>query len=251
MSSQYTFVVSHSQRKMAEFCRTGQYDIDVAMPQERAHVYRDLILSTVENALIKAYPLTYQLLQPKDWEILVKEFFASHPSPFPSFWKMPQGLCDFVREKDWGIPLNLPYLSDLVQFEWIEIEVYMMPDCDKESFRNEGDLMQDYLYVNPEHRFQTYAYPVFQQCPLPPETPCGEYHLFCFRHPKTKQVHFISLSRFYRAVLERLLQGECTGKEALQDVAAEFRLPLNEHVFASARGFFQALLSQDAILGFQ
>jgi len=220
------------------------------MPQNRAEVYRDLILSTVDNALIKAYPMTYHLLDTSDWDRLVTEFFASHPQPFPSFWKMPKGLCDFVRERSWGIQLNFPYLSDLVQFEWIEIEVYMMPDCEKQEVSPYGDLMQDDLVVNPEHRFQTYFYPVFQQCPLPQEISIGEYHLFCYRHPKTGQVHFISLSRFYRAVLERLLQGECTGRQAVEEVAQAFKLPLNEHVFSTVRGFFQDLLSREAILGF-
>ncbi len=246
----YTFVLSQSQRKMAEFCRSGQYDSEVAMPHNRAEVYRDLILSTVEQALIKAYPLTYQLLETSDWDRLVTEFFAFHPQPFPSFWKMPKGLCDFVREREWGIPLNLPYLSDLLQFEWIEIEVYMMPDCEKQEVTPYGDLMQDYLYVNPEHRFQTYRYPVFQPCPLSSDLPIGEHHLFCYRHPKSGQVHFISLSRFYKAVLERLIKGECTGKEAVDEVAQEMKLPINEHVYRTVRGFFQDLLSKEAVLGF-
>jgi len=241
--------VASMQKNMVRFCRTGDEISDLGMPRDRALIYRNLIFPTIQETLLNYYPLTHQLLGQELWEKLTHDFFANYPSSVPYFWKMPKGLVDYVRVSSWGEKHSFFYLADLLAFEWLEIEVYMMPDIPFSPFCREGDLMGEAVYLNPEHRMVIYSFPVFQQFPLPEEIKRGEYPLFCYRHPESKEVRFFALSRFFHTVLEQLETEKFSGKEALIFSAGRWGVKIDDKMLGKGKAFLEDLFNKGAILG--
>ncbi len=125
------------------------------------------------QSLKKAYPLTHHLLEAKQWDEMVDQFLAEVQCTSPYFWKMPEFFLHFAKKKKYSLRYDIPYLDDLLDFEWLEIEMYMMPD-----------------QPGKEDRIVIFSYPVFEKKPLPRSMKKGIYPLYAFRHPESKEIHF-------------------------------------------------------------
>lgn len=151
---------------------------------------------------------------------------------------MPESLVSFIKREGFAERLNLPYLNDLVDFEWLEIEICMMPDIPRQT----GKVLQ----LNPESRLVSYRYPVFEKKTLPRPMQKGEYFLLAFRHPETGQAHFITLSLFYKCVLELIQQQPLSGQDALTLVAEAFHFDPSRALEGGEK-FLADLLDQQAL----
>lgn len=169
------------QEKFVRCCRTGEIEPVADVEERRLEIYRGSIFGGIVRVLNKAYPLTRAALG-KDWEPLTHEFFANHECCSPQLWKMPKGLHDYVKERG----TEIPWLLDLLRFEWLEIEVHMGPDIVSESVM-EGDIWSDPVVINPEHSLDHFTYPVWRDkgCVLT----AGSHFLFTFRHPVGGKLH--------------------------------------------------------------
>ena len=81
-----------------------------------------------------------------------KDFYTHHRCQTPIFREMPKELLGFAREGRYDLVLDRPYLLDLLEFEWVELEMYQMVDAEIMPYRQTGALLDDPLYLNPEHR---------------------------------------------------------------------------------------------------
>lgn len=163
-------------------------------------IYLKHVRRKISRNLEQAFPLTHHLLSHEQWDEMVDHFLADEPCSSPFFWQVPKFFVQFAKSKGYANRFNIPHLEDLLDFEWLEIEMFMMP--------NQSD----------ETRIVTYSYPVFEKKPIEK----GVYHLYAFRHPKTKEVHFVRITPFYRRVIELLK--ECSEEEALIKAAKEFNV---------------------------
>lgn len=234
--------------KFSRFCRTGELDPALNLNPERAQTYYKHTRSRVESALRRAYPLTFHLLKSKRWEKLVDSFLRDVECTTPYFWRMPQSLVDYVKKNHLADRFKIPYLDDLVDFEWIELEIFMMPDAPTKIGRQKGNLLEDPLILNPESCILTYSYPVYEKKKLPRLMQKGTYPLLAFRHPDTGQVHFIALSSFFKTLLELIQQRNLSGREALIQVAKKFNFQENQ-VMPIGEKFLQDLYEKQAIYG--
>jgi uncharacterized protein len=237
-------------KKFTSFCRTGILDPSLSLDPERAQSYFTLIRNNFDDSLRRAYPLTHHLVKSETWNEMVDDFFANHDSSSPFPWRMPEGFARYVKKSQWAKRLKIPYLNDLVDFEWLEIELFMMPDSPQENFTKEGSLLDDPLYLNPESTIALYRYPVFEKKPLPREMEKGMYPLLAFRYPEKGTVHFVALSSYFQKVVEALRKEPLTGRQALLKPAKKFQLK-EEQVLPSGEKFLSDLFSQQAILGFK
>jgi hypothetical protein len=163
-------------------------------------IYRKQIRRKISRNLEHAFPLAHHLLSHEQWDEMVDRFLADELCSSPFFWQVPKFFVQFAKDKGYADRFNIPYLEDLLDFEWLEIEMFMMP--------NQSD----------ETRIVIYSYPVFEKKPMEK----GVYHLYASRHPKTKEVHFVRITPFYCRVLELLK--EYSEEEALTKAAEEFKL---------------------------
>lgn len=235
--------------QFTQYLRTGSLPADLKINPQRAEVYLELFKNNMEDTLKRGYPLTVHLLSEEQWREIVDAFLRNEDSTSPYIWKMPQAFAEFVRSNNWQDRLKIPYLADLIDFEWLEIELFMMPDHPKKNFSRQGDLLNDILYFNPESTIVSYDYPVFEKKKLPREMQKGTYFLLAFRHPETGAIHFVSLSPFFLALLTLLKEKKLTGKKALIKAAKLFKLD-EKQVFPQGEKFLSDLFEQSAIYGF-
>ncbi len=234
--------------QFSQFCRTGHLPSYFRDVPKRMSVYPTLVRRKVERVLMRAFPLTHQTLLSVHWNELVDQFLQEDfLSPF--LWKLSETFVAFVRKGSFGSLWQIPYLSDLVHFEWLEIEMYMMPDCNDGQFTLEGKVLDDRLFLNPESRIVSYSYPIFESESLFREMKKGDYFLLAFRHSIDKEIYFISLSPFFRMVLELIKKAELAGREALITAANHYHLEENRALDMGEQFLFD-LFHQGAIYGF-
>ena len=242
------------QEQLGTLCRTGEAPKEESLPMaedpwrldsSRAQVYRDLIFSTIEGTLRRAYPITATMLGEEQWLQLAHEFFAEHPSSSPLLWQMPGELLEFVSEQRGRFLAEFPDLLDLLRFEWVEIEVAMMEDL---GFGSEDDNTHESvpvsastpIKVNPHHKLLILEYPVYLPLDNPLRQRRGSYTFFVFRHEPTFEIRYMLLAPLHRTVVE-LLQ---IGPGSVNDLLEIFR-EAGAPVFADELLTFYELLIRD------
>lgn len=148
------------EKKFAGYCRTGNFvRLKKTTPNRLPH-YRKLVFNVIDDTLQTAYPLTFGLLTKPEWKELVNDFFGTHNCQSYQVWKMPYELYQYVLNNRLSIKQKYPQLLNLLLFEWMEIEVFMMEDIETPSFKTSGQLITDDLILNPEHFLLATEYPV-------------------------------------------------------------------------------------------
>ncbi len=242
-----------AQTKLADFCRSNVYQPIPGIIESRIDTYRSLVFNTVEDTLRRAYPITARALGSDRWSAFVNAFFSQYRSTSPELWRMPYGLYRFAQQSRWAERVSWPFLYDLLLFEWIEIEVYMMPDGDVPAIREMGDMWQERLVINPDHKLLKLSYPVFSVPPeaIVPEAK-GEYFLLCFRHRESLDVHFIEISPEFERFFSLVAHGTITAKTAHARLLKDNRFDSKDKfLIPRIRGFLEALRREGMIHGWQ
>ncbi len=106
-------------------------------------VYRHLVYKVFFDVLSKAYPLFYKDVDKKKFEKIVYEFMQ-YGAKNIKIWKMPNEFRTFVKKKK--LFEEIPYVNELLWFEWIEIELmmknYSEQEVEKFSYANKYRLSQ-------------------------------------------------------------------------------------------------------------
>jgi hypothetical protein len=118
----------------------------------------------------------------------------------------------------------MPFLNDLLYFEWLEMEVHTMEDMEYPKARSEGDWMSERIALNPEHKLIPLTYPVHIVAPGKElEEKKGNYFLLIYRDKETGNVQFIDLSMFYTYILENIKNGALL-KDILVEANSMFQI---------------------------
>src|SRR5690606_9540893 len=87
------------------------------------------------------------------------EFFCNHPCQNPQVWSMPKEFYEYLVKSRHSLLIKYPFLQDLLWFEWIELELFMMEDK-KAEYTTNGDILFSRLVLNPEYQLLSFKYPV-------------------------------------------------------------------------------------------
>lgn len=206
----------HHQSSLANYCRTGTYVAIPGVIQENLHHYRRLVFNNVMDSLTTAYPLTKKLFGKKKWQNTVERFFSNYKVQSPQIWYMPKEFKVYMEEFESELLLQYPFLIDLLTFEWLEVEVFMMPDQDlKVEVKN-------HFYLNPETKLIHVSYPVhLKKAKKIEATDRGDYFMAIHRNPETGSVHFTNLAVPYVDVLEQLSE-ESLSKENIKQILNQY-----------------------------
>ena len=234
----------HLQQSLSEYCR-GNSNHAEGLPADRADVYKDLVFNAFDSTLTRAYPIASAILGSARWKELVTDFIGSHPSSSPQLWRMPREFYQFVETQPGDLLTAYPHLLDLLNFEWTEIEVFMMPDSPRPTA---AELSERQLIVNADHRMLELEYPVFDADADWTDLPRGKYYLLVVRHPEALDVRFVELSAVYAAFFRALAAPESTVDEALSGVP-ELELD-DEESLSKFQDFLALLVSEGAIYNF-
>ncbi len=235
---------------LAEYCRTGNEIHMGGLEKDRARRYYRLVFNVVNDTLRNAYPLTKQLLGDMEWEVLVKDFFKNHTCKSPQIWKMPYELYEYISSAPYFLLKKYPFLDELVQFEWIEIEMFMAADKQMDYTLN-GNPESSFLMVNPEISLHRFRYPVHLKNASEIEgTDIGEYYLSVHRHPETGKVYFTNLSPALILLLEFLIKKPMKLDELTLEVTGHLNIEFNHKTFTQISVFIHNALKSRLIIGY-
>lgn len=238
------------QSNLATYCRTGELHPIIGLIENRVHHYRRLVYNVVDDTLRTAFPLTLDLLEENEWNDLVENFFANHACQSTSVWQMPKEFYEYVMDQQLKIIDKYPFLFELLLFEWIEIELYMMEDKIIPNYKSEGNIESDRLVFNPEFVVMNFAYPFHLKNPNAiTETDKGNYYLLIFRDIESGEVHFIDISYLFAWIILKINETKKSLKEIGLEASLEFNIEY-DLLIERTKELFSQLHSQKFILGF-
>jgi len=199
---------THSQQSLlAEYTRTGNETLISKLKDINSkgiRYYRELIFNIVWDSIISAYPIFSDFLGEQMMKELINDFFMKHKCQTYKVWEIPKEFKDYLIENNKAIIKKYPFLPDLLLFEWMEIELFMMEDIEFPSFDDTGNI-EDKIILNPEIHILTLEYPVHKKHPREiSKIDKGYFFLLLNRHPNTKKVIFYEINMLVVKILESL-----------------------------------------------
>jgi len=238
------------QESFALYCRSGiETPIPLSRP-ENLHHYRRLVFNIVLNTMTQAYPIAHKALGNEDFKDLIHNFFLNHNSQTPQVWKLPFEFYEYVITNKLSEKLELPFLNDLLLFEWIEIEVHTMPDISPSEFIKEGNMFTDILILNQEYKIIKLSFPVHLYAPNKAKDLSGDYFVIALRDPENYKVKFLNLSILHVFFFEQLATEEKTLNEIIDEASEIFKLEKNT-IITNITPFINDMFLQNVILGYK
>ncbi|MEZ2445713.1 DUF2063 domain-containing protein [Chitinophaga sp. RCC_12] len=206
----------HIQQTFSTYCRTGEKVKLPGVAPHRLKHYRQLVFNMIRDTMEHAFPIAFKHIPTTRWNKMVKEFFSRHACQSYQVWKLPLEFYTYAVEHNWEDTYDIPFLNDLLAFEWAEMEVYNMEDIPAPAHSLSGNWLDTPLVLNPEHRLLSFNYPVHLVAkPKELLKNKGVYFVLLFRHPETGHVEFTDLSPWLAFLTEQLTLG-ITVKDILE-----------------------------------
>jgi uncharacterized protein len=239
------------QEDLGEFCRTGSENLIPGVTPGRLHHYRRLVNNVVRDSLDSAFPISLAALGEEVWDLLVQDFFSNGMPATPQIWKLPYEFYIYHAGIETGTRLQKPYLDDLLYFEWMEIEVYNMPDRTFPVFVDKGNTLEESLAFNPEYEIVRLEYPVHMHPAEEASGLKGEYFVLIFRAPHTGYVQFINLSALNVYILTRMVEEDLPVSQLKGDIARATGIESGKYLDEALEQFITDLMDKQLILGFK
>jgi len=245
----YTPETYQIEKELAHWCKTGD---PVAIPgtrQKGLDQYRRLIRNNIHNAMEQAFPISFTVLSEEQWNTLINDFHAKHPASTPQVWKLPHEFYQFVKENNYAEHFSLPFLDDLLHFEWIEIAVHTMEDIAPPPCKKEGILLTDKIVVHPEHQLIRLTYPVHLYAAEEALQHPGDYFLLTFR-TRDFDVRFVDLPALHAFYFEQISLGK-TVSDILETIKKSTPQMINTvELRQNIQGFIRTMFSQGIFCGY-
>jgi len=239
------------QSKMALFCRTGNFVELPGITPNRLHHYRRLIYNIFEENLESSFPISFEYIENKKWQEMLNEFFGHHNCQSYQVWQVPGEFYAYAEKNNFASKYQIPYLTDLLRFEWEEMVVYNMEDIPFPENKNQGDLLNDLLAVNPEFKLLQLEYPVHTHNPIEACSLKGSYFVLLYRESETGKVQFIDLSVWYALIIEQITTQDVTVQNLINEAPKFFgELKMNDFTKKTLL-FLEELRTRKLIIGFK
>jgi uncharacterized protein len=217
----------------------------------RMQVYNELLFNNLEGFLLACFPVLRQVLGKRKWTKLVRDFFSAHRCHTPFFRQIPDEFVHYLQNERGDNPEDPAFLQDLAHYEWVEL---MLSVSSKEInfglIDVQGDLMQGQPALNPVLSLQSYAYPVHRISPrFKPIAGQKEETHFAILRNIDDEVKFILINPVSMRLLALLQASALSGKEVLQQIAAELKHPDPGFILQAGRDMLQSLRESQVILG--
>ena len=167
-------------------------------------VYQELVYHRFDEVISNCLPFGVKHLGDKK-EKLIVEFMNQNPKT-PYIWQMPNEFREFLKGR---LEDRLPFLDDLLWYEWVEVELFMGK---YESLHVRKFYWEKEYTLNSNARIKDLSYKVFED----DIKTKGEFWVLSYYDLKSKDVLFRELNEVLYIYL--LLQEEIGSKGALKEV---------------------------------
>lgn len=239
------------QSRLADYCRTGELTLTTEVNQKHVRHYRRLVYNIIDDILESAFPVFFDHASDELWDGMVHEFFSRHNCQTPQVWKLPGEFYEFACKENWKEKHQIPFLEDLLLFEWIEMDIHTMKDEEFPQYRIEGDFKKDVIALNPEYRIVSTTYPVHTMAPAQlTEQTKGQYFILIFRQPETGSVQFLDISVLHALTIEKIEEGKSL-PELIEELHAMLNFPDKKEAEKHLLLFLSDLQKKGFMLGFK
>lgn len=240
------------QRELAQHLRNPQvHAAPDGLEDRRLAIYRDLIFNNIEGFLSGGFPVLRQLYSQHDWLQLVRDFIDRHRSESPYFLEISQEFQHWLREERPPQPDDYPFMLELAHYEWVELALDVSPEEFPElNVAVDGDLLAGRPVVSPLAWRLCYQFPVHLIGPAyqPPTPPAAPTYLIVYRN-RQQQVRFLESNAVTVRLLQLLEDGQLSGREALQTIAAEMQTEDVAVIVEGGRTTLERLLELNILCG--
>jgi hypothetical protein len=193
----------------------------------------------------------HQLLGPRKWAKLVRDFFAEHRCHTPIFRQIPDEFVQYVQSERGARASDPPFMLELVHYEWIELVLSVSnKETSLAQIDPDGDLASGHPALNPILALLQYQYPVHRIGPKfkPKAPPPQPTYLLVFRDQEFS-VEFIELNPVSARLVDLLQSSKLSGEKLLGKVAKELNHPDPRVVIQGGLDILRELHTAGAILG--
>ena len=239
------------QSRLADYCRTGELTLTTEVNQKHVHHYRRLVYNIIDDIFESAFPVFFEFASDELWSEMVNDFFSKHPCQTPHVWKLPGEFYEHACKENWKEKYKIPFLEDLLLFEWIEMDIHTMKDEVIPAYKKEGDWNKDVVVLNPEYRILSTKYPVHTTAPagLDDKTK-GQYFILIYRQPETGSIQFLDISVLYALAIEKIEEGKNI-PEVVNELQSVFSFPDKAGAQNHLISFLKDLSHKGFVLGFK
>ncbi len=239
------------QSKLADYCRTGELTLTTEVNQKHVKHYRRLVYNIIDDILESAFPIFFEYASDEVWDEIVNDFFSNHNCQTPQVWKVPGEFYEYAIEKNWKEKYKIPFLEDLLLFEWIEMDIHTMKDETFPQYKIEGDWIKDTIAITPEYRIVSTKYPVHTTPPQQiTEQTLGQYFILIFRQPETGSIQFLDISVLYALTIEKI-EEEKSISQIVDELQTVFSFPDKGVAQNYIISFLKDLQQKKFVLGFK
>lgn len=144
----------------ADFTGRIRYGDDKPLPvgvsEQRMQVYQELLFNNVYSVFERCFPVIFSLLSQQQSKEMVHDFLCNSHCQTPYFHHLPYELvCYLSRVK----LENYPYLAQLADYEWLELEVELSDDSIQEQYDSTLELNSSVVFSS-TIRIKQYDYEV-------------------------------------------------------------------------------------------
>jgi len=190
----------------------GQKEI-TAPSKNPIQIYKDMVHYRFIEVIENIFPIFCEDISRKRLNKLVFKFIQSNPRT-PYVWQMPFEFREFILKN--GLLKDMPYTSDLLLFEWIEVELFMSDYKKQKSCKLSWDSSFE---LNDSARLYEFDYSVYKKR----YKKRGKYHLIVYYDFDDHEVHFQEITDFMYMFLKKLKKEN--PEVALKRVSKKFDVP--------------------------
>jgi len=217
--------------------------------QQGAAIYVDLLYNKFNDSLTTCFPVTYAILGETAWQRLLRDFIAEHRCLSPYYRQIPDEFMLYLQNERQVIG-DLPFLSELAHFEWIELVLSIAePEPVVSEALTDTHILDAVLVFAPVIKLLYYVWPVQQinQTYQPDEPPALATHILGFRDA-ADQVQFIALNPATASLLMHLQNGH-TATQVLQELGKDLKPSELSNLMLFGKNILTDLHRHGAIIG--
>lgn len=204
------------QNRFSEYIR----DPDTAPPEgielRRMELYRSLFFNNIQSFLANSFPVLRKLMNDRDWEALIRDFYRRHTCRTPYFAEIPEEFISYLQDEHPPSQRDFPFLIELAHYEWVELglanaETEATPGRGADQCANPADTV---FALSPLVWPLVYEFPVHRigEDFIPLERPAEPTFLAVYRDDDYR-VRFLEIS----AMTYHLLQAVDTNRSTLRE----------------------------------